>query len=140
MSYNSPMNEHSELPFSFENSQTFIDLGWQLLYQDGRFEEAEQALQSALELDPGNVEAMMELADCYGLQDREQDELRTLKQALKNAKTDDELADVHFRLGLYYFGWDDDFQLQMELDALRSLNPTSAELLEEIMAGCGENE
>ena len=55
MSYSTPMNAHSGLPFSLEDSQTFIDLGWQLLYQDGRFEDAEKALQSALELDPGNV-------------------------------------------------------------------------------------
>jgi tetratricopeptide (TPR) repeat protein len=134
------MNEHSELPFQLDNSQTFIDLGWQLLHKDGRFEDAEQALQSALELDPGNVEALLELANCYGLQDREQDELWTLKEALENARTDDELSDVHFRLGLYYWAWEDEFQLQMELEALRSLNPTSADLLQEIMEFDGEKE
>ena len=79
------------------------------------------------------------MANCYGLQDREQDELWTLKEALENAKTDDELADVHFRLGLYYFGWDDEFQLQMELEAFRLLNPSSADLLEEIMDCDGED-
>ena len=129
---------NSNLPINFDDASTFIDLGWELLYKDGRFEDAEQALQSALELDPGNVEALMELANCYGLQDREQDELRTLKEALENAKTDDELADVHFRLGLYYFGWEDEFQLQIELEVLRSLNPSSADLLQEIMERCGE--
>ena len=61
---------------------------------------AAETLEQILELDPKNVEVMVELADIYEKEGKSQDALRVMAQVLKIDPDNKEAADAHIRLRL----------------------------------------
>jgi tetratricopeptide (TPR) repeat protein len=116
-----------------ESPESFFQLGWQLLYEEGRFEDSERAFRVALEKAPGNTEAQLEMAVACLLQGKNKEGIAVLNDVISRATDNDSLAEAHLRLGVAYDNLRNDTMANMELEILRKLDPDRAEVLERLM-------
>ncbi len=121
------------IPFDCERPETFYDLGWQLLYEEGRFEDSENAFRTALELFPGNVNILLELAVACCMQDKENEGVAVLWEAIEKSQDPESLAEAHLRLGLAYDMMHNETLARIELNILKNLDPDRAGVLECLM-------
>ena len=127
------MESRSNILPDLDSPESFFRLGWQLLYELGRFEDAEHAFRIALDMAPGNIEAQLEMAVACLLQGKNKEGIAILNNVIKRATDNDSLAEAHLRLGVAYDNLRNDAMANAELEILRKLDPDRAEVLAKLM-------
>ena len=127
------MEFQSNILPDLDSPDSFFRLGWELLYEAGRFEDAEHAFRIALEMAPGNIETQLEMAVACLLQGKNDAGIAILKNVIKRASDNDSLAEAHLRLGVAYDNLKNDTLANAELEILRKLDPDRAEVLARLM-------
>jgi len=78
-----------------EAADIHVQLGYVLLQQHGKAEEAETSFLAGLEADPSEYSAYLGLSECYRLLQRSEDQYRMVREAMNLAPQDPDVWNAH---------------------------------------------
>jgi tetratricopeptide (TPR) repeat protein len=110
----------------------FIQFG-STLDDKARYANQEKVLRCVLELAPDSPLVLMDLARCYRVQGRKQEQLKTIMTAIRIAKGTKWLVDAHEDLCKAYYRYDNKKLALRQIEILAGLDPERAARLRRIL-------